>query len=441
MPNDFCHLHVHTKFSPLDGVASPEQYMEACAKARWNAIAFTDHGNMACVPDAYFASEELGIKYVAGCEVYLNMMQEAWLRAQQKQIKMSDLKKKGYSDKLLQRIRRNNHITILCKNQIGYRNLLAILRIAWSRGFYYKPRVWPNIISQHKDGLIILSGCLNSIVSYYIVEKQLALAKKTILDFKKMMGDDFYLEIQMPGDKVENSHSILQHTVELAKETNVKTVITNDVHYIDRKDHELQKILMAIDQNLMVDDPKLFYTNSDEQFLKTRLELFSTLAACRYDQDMSEDDLRKACDTTLEVAEKCQTFTPDRDPKLPAIPNADLLLLTRIKDELKNRKLWDCKDTFVVDGNAVTYKQQALLEYNRIREKGFSSYFLIMTKIVNYSTQKLNLPVGPARGSAGGSLVCYLLGIHSLDPMIWGLSFSRFLSPSRGGQMLKCTME
>jgi DNA polymerase-3 subunit alpha len=443
MTEPFCHLHVHTHFSPLDGVASPSGLMKKCQEHDWKAIAFTDHGNMANVPDAFFAARDLGIKYIAGCEVYFNGKHPEWLEKQKNGIKFAQVKKE--EPELAERIRKNRHVTVLCKNMVGYRNLLRIMEVAWSEGFYYKPRIWADVLDKHRDGLILLSGCLNGPISHELRRNDLDSATKTMKNFESIFGDNFYLEMQMPGKNIEESQGLFACLAAIARGSRIPAVLTNDVHYITREDFHLQKVLMAVDQNRHVNHKDLFCIDSDELYLKTREELRETFKTDGYSAEVSDQEFEGFCDNTLVVADRCDTFSPDLSPKLPAIDNADQKLRLQVAQALVDKGLDKSEKVYMMDGQEVTHKRQAEIELKRIMEKRFSSYFLIMADIVNYAAE-CGIPIGPARGSAGGSLVCFLLSIHQIDPLKWGaagggiLSFDRFLSPSRGGYMLNVKM-
>ncbi len=198
--------------------------------------------------------------------------------------------------------------------------------------------------------------------------------------------------------------------------------------------------MMAISQNVTVDDPNLFHVNSDEQFFKTRAQLRKTFLEGGYNKRVPLERFEQYCDNTLEVAGKCNSFDPNLDPKLPRIPNANQILRDKTYDGLRKLGLMESEKLYEIDGRMVTYKQQVDIELKRFIDKDFASYFLITADLVEYSKDQ-GWPVGPARGSAGGSLACYCLGIHQMDPLKWGLSFDRFLSASRGGHMLNVRME
>jgi hypothetical protein len=391
---------------------------------------------------------------VHNCEVYFNdyepIRQEMAARGE----KMSSIKQSDPD--LYTRIMRNRHLTVLAKNMTGFHNLVKMTTEAFKFGFYSRPRVWFDKLLEYKEGLIILTGCFNGPASYEIGrnlmrikenspyhEKNGPRDKKGAIDyikkFKDAFGDDLYIEVQMPclaqheEDIDDRKHFWL--LLKMAEKFGIKAVLTNDVHYLDQAGFETQKLMMAIGQNVTIDSPDLFHANSNEQYLKTRADLWHTFKTMGYDKHATDAQFEAMCDNTLLVAEKCGKFTPDLEPKIPTNEGDPEKLKRIVVSELMKRGLHKCTKKYVVDNLEVTYFDQVKIELNRFIEKGFASYFLITQDLVRYSVEVLKAPVGP-RGSVGGSLVCHLLGITELDPLKWGLSFNRFLSPSRGGFML-----
>jgi DNA polymerase-3 subunit alpha len=450
---EFVHLHTHSIFSTLDGVCTPSEYIEACAERKWPALAITEHGHMSSIPDAYLAAKKYGIKYIAGCEVYYSDYDGVRCKIAESGIKLNDIKK---HEDIYSRTRRNRHLTVLCKNMEGYRNLLRINKIAYEKYMWYgRPRVNLGIFNdpELRRGLIVLSGCLNGPICHEIRNNnydtnvvhessecgriRIINAESYVRFFRKLFGDDFYIEMQMPG--VEGDLEVFEKLACVAEEYHIKPVVSCDSHYLHRKDYEIQKIMMAIDQNVHWKSDDLFHVNSDEQFFKTREQLRETFLG-GYSKNVSSRFFEQACDNTMEVADKCESFDPDLKPKLPKIDNADSLIVEYCYKSLKDKGLFFDDKKYLVDGVMVTHREQTDIEIQRLVEKGFSSYFLITKDIVEYSV-RLGKPVGP-RGSAGGSLVCYLLGISTINPLKFGgLSFDRFMSPARGGTMLQVTMD
>jgi DNA polymerase-3 subunit alpha len=391
-------------------------------------MAVTDHNAMGGIPDAYLAAKGSGIKFIAGCEVYYNDKQPEIREQRRLGITLGGHKSKDdeYRDEYV----RNRHVTILTANQTGYQNLIRMMTESWEIGFYYKPRTWFEHIVNHRDGLIVLSGCLNGPICHCLRKGDTKKALQYLVRFKEAFAENFYVEVQMPGPDLEDAVPTFLSLMRFAKKTGTKTVLTNDCHYLKREDFPIQKLLMAIEQNLMWDDPNLFHVNSDEQFMKTRSELRKTFLEQGYAiGGITQKDFEDACDNTIEVASRCTGFKPDTSLKLPTIPDADKELTKLIL--LGLRRIGKQDDP--------VYLERTKKELRMILEKGFSSYFLITKDLIDHS-RSIGYEIGPGRGSVGGSLVAYLTEITTIDPIIYKLNFERFISPSRGGNLLKVTM-
>jgi DNA polymerase-3 subunit alpha len=460
-PAGFVHLHVHSVYSLLDGVATPDQMFAECKTRGWPALAITEHGNLASMPDAHFASIEHGIKYIPGIEMYFNdsarRRDELVALLKSKGFAINQAKDSGEREILdiYDQVAKNRHITILAKNAVGVRNLICMATDAWQNEFRGYPRITFDDLIKFKDGLIVLSGCLNGLISHEIrkygryqdfmaARRDSDAVKKHILKFRELFGDDFYIELQMPclphEDGKIDDYMIFWILNSYANEYGIKKVLTNDTHYMSKSDAILQRIMMATKQKTSINDPELFYSKTDEQYFKTRAELWDTFKSNKYHEHVKDWHFNDMCDNTLEVARKCETYTLDKSPKVPNYENAYGKLVAKVKSELAKRGLNNIKKRYLMDNRMVTYTEQAAIELRRIENKNFSSYFLITEDLVNHSVVNMRSPVGP-RGSVGGSLVCYLLGITSLDPLAWGLSFDRFLSESRGGKLLNIKLE
>lgn len=457
-PKEFVHTHVHTVFSALDGVATPEQYAEQCYKRGYSAMSATEHGHMASVPDMYLAFQKYNLKFISGCEIYFNDFEPKRRELADAGTKIRSPEWRSQNIELAQRITRNRHLTVLCKNETGFHNLIKLTTQAYETGLFgmgrtQYNRIWFDKLCEFKEGLIILSGCLNGPVAYELrtkeikdregnvvkerpLKERLIAAVAWIKKFKSVFKDDYYIELQMPG--IPEDDEVFRQLIALADQFKIKTVLANDCHYLNREDFVLQKVMMAIEQETTIDSPDLFHVNSDEQYMKTRPELWSRFKNNAYSKGMSDQVFEDMCDNTLLIAEKCAPLKVDMSPKIPEITNADDVLRTTVIKRLKALGLDKCTKKFIIDGREVTYFDQVKIELKRFIDKGFSSYFLITRDLVHYG-QSRGWPFSP-RGSAGGSLVCYLLGIHVIDPCIWSLSFDRFLSPSRGGYMLNVQM-
>jgi DNA polymerase-3 subunit alpha len=456
--SDFAHTHCHSVYSSLDGVSTIQEYAEACVKNGWGGMAITEHGHMGSVPDFFYTFRDYNLKSIFGCEIYYNDWHPEIERLKNFGVNVRSSIWRKDNLELSTRINRNRHLTVLCKNEIGAKNLLSLTTEAFEDGLYgagvkQYNRIWFEKLCSKKEGLIILSGCLNGPVAHELrykelrdkedniiverdVKTRLNAAVNYIKKFKAAFGEDYYIELQMPG--IEDDHEIFWILVELANHFKIKTIISNDAHYISRVDFDIQKIMMAVAQDTTVDSPDLFHVNSSEQFFKTRSELWSTFMSNRYKDRVSESDFHAMCNNTLEVFDKCQQVELDGSPKFPSIENDDATLIKEVMTSMKARGLDKNQDKFVIDGKEVTYMEQAKIELSRIISKGFSSYFLILQDLISFGRSK-SFIFGP-RGSGGGSVVVFLLGISNIDPLLWELSFDRFLSESRGGFRLNTSM-
>ena len=454
-PKELVHLHLHTLASSLDGVPSAEQYADACVKMGFPAMAVTEHGHMASFPDLYFAFKKRGLKGISGCEIYYNDYE----------LLRRDFDKKGKKPKSLPkslqlRITRNRHLTVLAKNAIGISNLIKMTTLAWKDAYGGKPRVWFEKLCEYREGLIVLSGCVNGPLSHELrldIDNNVQNGKpcprsrcdRTALDylkkFKDAFGEDFFIEVQMPCLPELHDVEVFHSLIEYADAYGIKPVITNDAHYLTREDALLQKVMMAVEQKTNIYDTNMFASQGDEQFFKSRADLWTTFKNGGYSEGIDDAKFEEMCDNTLLVADRCEKLAPDTSPKIPdwsAVEpgtNANDALRAIVQEQLRLRG-WD-KDTtkWPCDGREVTYAEQAEIELNRFIDKGFSSYFLITRDWIQWG-RKQGWPFGP-RGSAAGSLVCYLLGIHNVNSLTWELSFDRFLASSRGGYLLRVKVD
>jgi DNA polymerase-3 subunit alpha len=454
-PKEFVHLHLHSLFSSLDGVPSAEQYADACLKSGFPAMAATEHGHMASFPDMYFAFKKRNLKYVSGSEIYFNDYEEV-----RRKFDAAGKKPKSLPKSIQYRITRNRHLTVLAKNATGVSNLMKLTTLAWEDAYGGKPRIWFEKLCERKEGLIILSGCVNGPLSHelrldiesniqkgkpYLRSKVDKTAVEYLKNFKEAFGEDFFIEVQMPCIAELHDVAIFHQLIELADLYGVKPVITNDVHYLTRDDAYLQKIMMAVDQKTDIHDTNMFVSQGDEQFFKSRAELWVTFKNSGYSSGIDNAKFEEICDNTLLVAERCDKLAPDTSPKIPDWStvepgtNANDALRDIVQEQLRLRG-WD-KDTtkWPCDGRDVTYAEQAEIELNRFIDKGFSSYFLITRDWIQWG-KKQGWIFGP-RGSAAGSLVCHLLGIHNINSLKWKLSFDRFLASSRGGYLLRTKID
>ena len=395
---DFVHLHVHTQYSLLDGAIRIQDLFRKAREYAMPAIAITDHGNMFGAIEFYQNAYKFGIKPIIGCELYV--------APKNRKNRESD----GISDAA-------RHLVVLAKNQVGYRNLMKLTSLGYLEGFYYKPRVDKELLSENSDGLIGLSACLHGEISDCLMRGDLKAASQAASDYRDIFGDgNFYLEIMENG--IPEQATVNQKLINLSRMTSIPLVATNDCHYLNREDAQAHEILLCIQTGKTIEDNDHMRFATDEFYFKSPKEMTDSFEYCS-----------KAIDNTLEIAEKCNLSLEFNNIYLPHFKvdqdkTLDEYLKTMAKEGLDHillnvpKEKWD------------SYRQRLFLELDIIQAMGFSGYFLIVSDFIGYAKSR-NIPVGPGRGSVAGSLVAFALGITHIDPIKYGLFFERFLNPDR----------
>ena len=396
--NDFVHLHLHTEYSLLDGATRIDKLFSACKEKGMNTVAITDHGNM--FGTLYFAEEakKAGIKYIIGCEMYV------------------------CDDYTVKEGKQNyDHLILLCKNKQGYKNLIKLDSIAYVDGFYYKPRIDYKTLKQYSEGLICLSACLAGRVAKRLVADNYDGAKETALMLKDIYGEDFYLEIQDHG--IPEQKKINPYLIKLSKETGIPLVATNDVHYLERDDAEMQDVVMCISMKTTFDDPTRLKMQSDQSYFKSpeeMKELFSYLP------EAIENTVKIADKVTEEVFDIDKKGDPIRDNSLipkytPDDGSTPKEYLFRLASEgLKKRYKVITKEI----------QDRFDYEFDVISSMGFCDYYLIVWDFINWAKEH-DIPVGAGRGSGVSSIIAYSIGITDVEPLKYQLIFERFLNRER----------
>ena len=454
---DFVHLHLHTEYSLLDGACRLDRLMDKAHDLKFPALAITDHGAMHGAIEFYQAAREKGVKPIIGCEVYV--------------APGSRLDKKTNSGGGTRDV--YNHLVLLAKDEVGYKNLIKLTTAAHLEGYYYKPRIDKEILAAHKEGLIALSGCLASEIPEAIMKEQLTRARDSVDWFKQTLGaENFYLELQNHG--IPEQAKVNKHLIQWAKEFGLKCVATNDVHYVEKSHSHAHDCLVCIGTQSLLSDPKRMSAGyAKEQFyLRSPEEMKARFA-----------EIPEAVTNTLEVAEKCnleiefgklhypvfhppEHFTregflrqwlaeglmtrysihakaegkhfivegiddPKRLPTYKAPVGDDVRSLTsNSENKLETPHVVSYKINDPAIAAAIKVVIDRLdVEMAVIEKTGFISYFLIVGDFIRYGRSKGISCV--ARGSAAGSLVTYLLEIANVDPIRYGLLFERFLNPER----------
>lgn len=403
---EFFHLNAHSKFSILNGVDDPIDLFNHTKKHKMSGLAVTETGFMSSVPDNYLAAQNTELKYIAGICAYFNDYEILRRKL------INDDKKPSNYPALIRSCMpyMTPNITILAKNAEGYKELLNLNSESWRDGYYYIPKVNRQMLKKYANGnLIILSGSLiDQFIQFgYVTDIENpeygALSAYGYLEwFNKTFNEDFFVEIVMRcqdsiyGSDLDRLMTTAALLNQFKQKNNKKlnTVVTNDIKYINRDHARLYQAMIAINRNTTL---KRIIDWSSEQYFKTRSELRGTFHTCLYNRAIQESEFEQACDNSLIIADKCETFKSDTSPKLPEINNANEILKKKTIKSLIDKGLHKNKDKFEVDGNIVTYIDQAKIELNRFIEKGFASYFLIMQDLIKHS-HDLGWDTGPARG-------------------------------------------
>lgn len=394
MAAKFTHLHVHSHYSLLDGLAKIDELIARAKELGFDSLALTDHGAMYGIPEFYKKAIAAGIKPIIGVEAYLALESRF-----QKRPKIDD---KRY------------HITLLAKNFQGYQNLLQLVTKSHLEGFYYKPRIDKELLREYREGLIVLSGCFAGELARLIVSNRLDQAEEKLKEYLDIFGENFYLEINY-HPKIQESEIIKRGLVELSKKYNVPVVATYDSHYLRPDDAEAHDILLAVQTgNKIFEEDRLTLKADDFSLCPTE-----TMVAMFNDLPEAIENTQKIvdlCDVKLDFT---KTLLPHFEVPLGQTPETYLESLCR--EGLKKRF-----------GDKITPEITGRLNFELgvIEKTGFASYFLIVQDFVNWAKSN-GIVVGPGRGSVAGSLVAYFLNITDIDPLKYDLLFERFLNPER----------
>ncbi len=389
----FTHLHLHTEYSLLDGACRIEQLVLRAKELNMQSLAITDHGNMYGAVDFYKACKKHEIKPIIGCEVYV---------APRTRFDKEKVLDKDY-----------NHLILLCKNETGYKNLIKLVSMAFTEGYYYKPRVDHDILEKYHEGLICLSACLAGEIPQLILSRDYEGAKRTALWYRDVFGsDNYFLEIQNHG--IAEQKIVNDGLKRLSKDTGIPLAATNDVHYIEKQDSKIQQVLICIATNHVLGEDTGLEFHSNEFYLKSEEEMLEVFS-----------DVPEAVSNTALIAERCNFDFEFGNTKLPyyETPN-NMNHFEYFKrccyDGLKKRY-----------GNPSTeYTDRLEYELETVDKMGYTDYYLIVADFVSFAKSK-GIPVGPGRGSGAGSLAAYCIGITDVDPMKYNLLFERFLNPER----------
>ncbi|MCE2789712.1 MAG: DNA polymerase III subunit alpha [Saprospiraceae bacterium] len=402
---DFCHLHSHTQYSLLDGASDIKTMLKKAKEDGQSAVAITDHGNMFGVFNFVKEAQKQEIKPIIGCEFYL---------VQDRHIKSFE-KSRGHKDV-------RYHQLMMAKNSIGYTNLARLCSLGYTEGLYGKyPRIDKSLIEKYHEGIIATSCCIGAEIPQAILNGNIPLAEERLKWWLDLFGEDYYIELQRHrgmesiDDTGMSQEDVNQVLLGLAKKYQVKTIVTNDAHYVNQEDYAPHDVLLCINTGSLLSDKERFLFPSSDFYFKTKAEMNKLFG-----------DVKEAVENTMEVASKIDPLDLNRDILLPAFPlpagfDSQEVYLRHLAYEGAMKRY-----------GSVLGKVQERLEFELdvIIKSGYSGYFLIVQDFTS-AARNMSVSVGPGRGSAAGSLVAYCLGITNIDPIKYDLLFERFLNPER----------
>ena len=390
----FTHLHLHTEYSLLDGACRIEPLVKRAKELGQSALAITDHGVMYGVIDFYRACQKEGVKPIIGCEVYVAP--------------------RSRFDKTFEYDRDYYHLILLCENNTGYQNLIKLVSLAYTEGFYSKPRVDCELLEKYHEGLICLSACLSGELPKKLLAGDYAGALDRARYYQKVFGrENYFIELQNHG--IDEQLRVNPQLRRIASEIGAGTVVTNDCHYINKEDSRIHEILLCIQTNHSIHDENKAEFKTDEFYLKSEQEMRALFP-----------DTDEAFENTSRIAARCNVTFTFGQRKLPdfTTPNNEdhYAYLRRLCFDGLVRRYGDAPDAAL--------SERLEYELSVIRRMGFVDYFLIVGDFVRYAKSQ-DIPVGPGRGSGAGSLCAYCIGITDIDPIRYNLLFERFLNPER----------
>ena len=399
----------------MDGLNSPAELVRAAKEAGQTAIAITDHGTLSSHREMQIACKEQGIKPILGVEAYI-----------------SPTDRFDRSSKTDKSIQAYNHIILLAKNKKGLENINILQELAWNEGFYHKPRIDREVLKEYAEGIIVLSGCLNGLISKCIEKNEFSEAKIILKDFKKTFGEDFYIEVQSHNPKEINDGLLA-----LADELKIKAVATGDAHFAKEEDRVLEEAMLILSTSPKMDKDADFDMSRQIKDINDRLNYlypdrrisFQNYNLFIQSRSEIEADFNKAGITRTDIYENTVGIS-DKVGEYDFNQGLDLLPVPKTDADDRLKELAEKGLERLQKASDDTYKARLEEELGVIASKNFASYFLVVADMINWAKDN-NIKVGPGRGSAAGSLVCYALGITDVDPIKYDLLFFRFINPER----------
>ena len=393
---DFVHLHLHTEYSLLDGAINLDKLMSRAKELDMNCLSITDHGNLFGALEFYERCVKSEIKPIIGQEFYIvNSLEND-----------KNGKQEGY-----------NHLLLLAENETGYKNLMKLSSFGYTKGLKFRPRIDKSLLRSHFKGIICLSACRKGEVQQKILEYGYEEAKKSAEELMNIFGrENFYLELMRIG--MVDDEKIIDNQKKIAKELSIGCVATNDVHYLLKEDSEMQDVLLCLQTGSTLNDEKRLRFSSKEFYLKSKEEMFKLF-----------EDTPEAIENTRKIADRCnlKINIEEKDFRMPRVEipekySNEVSYLEEVINEGLKKRFGDNPQREITE--------RIDFELSVVKKMNYAGYFIIIYNLVQTAIAN-NIPVGPGRGSAPGSLILYLLGVTKVNPLEYGLLFERFLNPDR----------
>src|SRR5882757_4334336 len=414
----FVHLHVHTDYSLLDGACETSELLDEASRQKMPAVAITDHGNLFAAANFFYEASKRDVKPIIGCEVYV-AKGSRHERGEKTPANGGDRgETEGGS-------RGSNHLVLLCENLEGYHNLIKLVSSGFLEGFYYKPRIDYDLLAKHNKGLIALSACLRGAVTEAVVEEKYDRARENAYRLRDIFGkQNFFMEIQDQGLEIEKN--INPHLVRLSKETGIPLVATNDCHYLHHEDAHAQEVLLCIQTGKTMGDANRMKFQTDQFYFKTAAEMAKVFG-----------EIPEALRRTVDIAARCNVkveriANPFPEFQVPTGHTSASYFESVVRQGFAARvpQLERRAQQGFLRNSLGEYETRLTSEIEMIKKMRYEGYFLIVWDFIHYARAQ-DVPVGPGRGSAAGSLVSYALRITDVDPLQYNLLFERFLNPER----------
>jgi DNA polymerase-3 subunit alpha len=420
---EFVHLHVHTDFSLLDGACETGELLDEASRQKMPAVAITDHGNLFAAANFFYEASKRDVKPIIGCEVYV--AKGSRHDRGDKTTNGNDRSQNGDRDEMEPGSRGSNHLVLLCENLDGYHNLIKLVSSGFLEGFYYKPRIDYELLQKHSRGLIALSACLKGPVTEAVVNEKYDQARENAYRLRDIFGkQNFFLEIQDQGLKIEKN--INPHLVRLSKESGIPLVATNDCHYLHHEDAHAQEVLLCIQTGKTMGDANRMKFATDQFYFKSAPEMARVFG-----------EIPEALRRTVDIAARCNVKierikNPFPEFKVPSGHTPGSYFEKVVREGFASRVpyLERMAKAGTLANPLVEYERRLTSEIQMIQKMRYEGYFLIVWDFIHYARAQ-DVPVGPGRGSAAGSLVSYAMRITDVDPLQYNLLFERFLNPER----------